>query len=85
MEQHASRITRVCRLLDQSDEVLNNRVFKAVTGLTPNAYAAANRTKRVRAKLTKSHLVTEATYDAGFNSNGRFYENIEQSPGYDSI
>jgi len=80
-EQHASRITRVCRLLEQFDEVLNHRVFKAVTGLTPNAYAAANRTKRVRAKLTKSHLVTEAIYDTGFNSNGRSYETSNEVLG----
>jgi len=85
VEQHASRITRVCRLLEQSHEVLKHGVFKAVTGLTPNPYATANRSERVRAKLTKSYLVTEAIYDAGFNSNGRFYETSTEVLGNDSI
>ncbi len=51
-----------------------HRVFKAVTGLTPNEYAAARRTKRVRATLERSETVTDAIYDAGFNANSRFYE-----------
>ena len=51
-----------------------HRIFKAVTGLTPKAYAAAHRARRVRAVLARSGTVTEAIYDAGYNSSGRFYE-----------
>jgi AraC family transcriptional regulator of adaptative response/methylated-DNA-[protein]-cysteine methyltransferase len=59
-----------------------HRVFKAVTGLTPRAYAAAHRTRRVRRELEKrSKTVTEAIYDAGFNSGGRFYETSSQLLG----
>jgi AraC family transcriptional regulator, regulatory protein of adaptative response / methylated-DNA-[protein]-cysteine methyltransferase len=59
-----------------------HRVFKAVTGLTPRAYAAAHRTQRVRRELEKrSKTVTEAIYDAGFNSGGRFYEASSQLLG----
>ena len=50
-----------------------HRTFKAVTGLTPRAYAAAHRARRVRAELGRSPTVTAAIYDAGYNSNGRFY------------
>ena len=51
-----------------------HRVFKAQTGLTPKAYAAAHRAKRVRENLSDgASSVTSALYDAGFNSNGRFY------------
>ena len=50
-----------------------HRVFKAVTGVTPKAYADAERARRVRAALDGRGTVTEAIYDAGFNSNGRFY------------
>jgi AraC family transcriptional regulator of adaptative response/methylated-DNA-[protein]-cysteine methyltransferase len=50
-----------------------HRVFKAVTGLTPRAYAAAHRTARVQRELARSATVTEAIFDAGFNSGGRFY------------
>ncbi len=51
-----------------------HRVFKATTGVTPKAYAAARRAKRVRDELAGSRTVTEAIYDAGFNSSSRFYE-----------
>jgi AraC family transcriptional regulator of adaptative response/methylated-DNA-[protein]-cysteine methyltransferase len=50
-----------------------HRVFKAITGLTPKAYAAAHRANRVRAELAQSATVTDAIYGAGFNSHGRFY------------
>ncbi len=51
-----------------------HRVFKAQTGLTPKAYATAHRTRRVRENLSDGQSsVTSALYDAGFNSNGRFY------------
>jgi len=58
-----------------------HRVFKAVTGVTPKAYAAAHRRRRVRRALTRSATVTEAIFDAGFNSGGRFYAASEQMLG----
>jgi AraC family transcriptional regulator of adaptative response/methylated-DNA-[protein]-cysteine methyltransferase len=52
-----------------------HRQFKAVTGLTPRAYGAAQRAKRVRAELADDKSsVTNAIYGAGFNSSSRFYE-----------
>jgi AraC family transcriptional regulator of adaptative response/methylated-DNA-[protein]-cysteine methyltransferase len=45
-----------------------------VAGLTPKDYAAADRAKKVREGLETGNSVTEAIYDAGFNSSGRFYE-----------
>lgn len=50
-----------------------HRMFKAATGLTPKAYADAHRADRVRNALPSSKTITDAIYDAGFNSNGRFY------------
>lgn len=58
-----------------------HRVFKAVTGLTPKAYADAQRSERVRAALTECGTVTQAIYDAGFNSSGRFYEQSDKVLG----
>ncbi len=87
-EQHAAGVAKACRLIDGADETPNldtladaagmsrfhfHRVFKAVTGVTPKAYAAACRAQRVRDELPRRDTVTEAIYDAGFNSNGRFY------------
>ncbi|HJT51980.1 MAG TPA: bifunctional DNA-binding transcriptional regulator/O6-methylguanine-DNA methyltransferase Ada [Nitrosospira sp.] len=50
-----------------------HRVFKQVTGLTPKQYAAAQREKRVRHELGRGSAVTNAIFDAGYNSNSRFY------------
>jgi AraC family transcriptional regulator of adaptative response/methylated-DNA-[protein]-cysteine methyltransferase len=57
------------------------RRFKAAVGLTPAAYARARRAERVRANLAAQAGVTEAFYDAGFNSSGRFYETTRESLG----
>jgi len=54
-----------------------HRVFKQATGLTPRQYAAAQRENRVRDKLDYTGIggtVTDAIFDAGYNSNSRFYE-----------
>ena len=50
-----------------------HRMFRRITGVTPKAYAAAHREQRVRAELGKDGTVTDAIYDAGYNSNARFY------------
>jgi AraC family transcriptional regulator of adaptative response/methylated-DNA-[protein]-cysteine methyltransferase len=87
----------ICRVIETAEETPSlaalakraglspyhfHRVFKAVTGVTPRAYAAAHRTNRVRHELQKrSKTVTAAIYDAGFNSGGRFYETSDQVLG----
>ena len=87
-EQRAASITSACRLIEEAetaptlDELAQSiglspyhfhRLFTAMTGVTPKAYAVAHRRKRIREKLTMSKSVTEAIYDSGFNSSGRFY------------
>jgi AraC family transcriptional regulator, regulatory protein of adaptative response / methylated-DNA-[protein]-cysteine methyltransferase len=87
--ENAALIVRACRLIEQReeepalDELADavclsssyfHRMFKAATGLTPKDYAVAYRAKRVREGLAAGNSVTEAIYDAGFNSSGRFYE-----------
>jgi AraC family transcriptional regulator, regulatory protein of adaptative response / methylated-DNA-[protein]-cysteine methyltransferase len=95
-EQHAVTVTEICRLIETSSRVPPldelaaragmspfhfHRVFKAVTGLTPRAYAAANRGERVRRELEKAPTVTAAIYQSGYSSNGRFYGESEQVLG----
>jgi AraC family transcriptional regulator of adaptative response/methylated-DNA-[protein]-cysteine methyltransferase len=59
-----------------------HRVFKSITGLTPKAYAAARRAKRVRDELGGgASSVTGAIYDAGFNSSSRFYAKSSEMLG----
>jgi AraC family transcriptional regulator, regulatory protein of adaptative response / methylated-DNA-[protein]-cysteine methyltransferase len=87
--ENAAIIAQACRLIEESEEEpsLNDlaeaagrspsyfhRMFKAVTGLTPKDYAVAHRAAKVRQGLDSGNSVTEAMYDAGFNSSGRFYE-----------
>jgi len=81
-------IAKACRLIEASETMPDldalakaagmsrfhfHRVFKAATGVTPRAYAAARRAERLRDVLPRSATVTEAIYDSGFNSSGRFY------------
>ncbi len=87
--KNAAIVAKACRLIEQGDEMPSlavladavglspgylHRLFKAATGLTPKNYAAAHQASRVREELCRSTTVTEAIYDAGFNSHGRFYE-----------
>jgi AraC family transcriptional regulator, regulatory protein of adaptative response / methylated-DNA-[protein]-cysteine methyltransferase len=51
-----------------------HRVFKAITGVTPKAYASTHRARRIREALNHNQTVTDAIYSAGYSSNGRFYE-----------
>jgi AraC family transcriptional regulator of adaptative response/methylated-DNA-[protein]-cysteine methyltransferase len=95
-EQHAAAVAKACRVIETADEMPAlealaegagmsrfhfHRVFKTITGLTPKAYANAHRAHRVREALTRSNTVTEAIYDAGFNSNGRFYATSSEMLG----
>ena len=86
--ENARLIAGACRAIEASEEPLSledlahafglsasyfHRLFKAATGVTPKAYAAAYRARKVREALAAGNTVTEAIYDAGFNSSGRFY------------
>jgi AraC family transcriptional regulator of adaptative response/methylated-DNA-[protein]-cysteine methyltransferase len=94
--RHAATVAKICRLIEAARETPSlaalaksaglsthyfHRVFKAVTGLTPGAYAVAQRTKRVQDELRRSNTVTEAIYESGFNSGGRFYAKSDQMLG----
>jgi AraC family transcriptional regulator, regulatory protein of adaptative response / methylated-DNA-[protein]-cysteine methyltransferase len=58
-----------------------HRLFRGATGLSPRAYAVAHRADRVRRELVRRDTVTEAIYGAGYNSNGRFYEESDRLLG----
>jgi len=89
-QKRSREIAALCRLLEDSGDGQPSlkalagklglspyhlhRTFRAATGLTPREYAAAHRERRVRALLGSGRSVTEAIYDAGYGSAGRFYE-----------
>jgi AraC family transcriptional regulator of adaptative response/methylated-DNA-[protein]-cysteine methyltransferase len=87
-ERHAQAVARACRLIEAADQEPDldtiareagmsrfhfHRVFKAHTGITPKAWFAARRAERVQRELPQAASVTDALYEAGFNSSGRFY------------
>lgn len=93
---HAQLVANACRHIEQADappglEALAaqaglspfhfHRVFKAITGLTPKGYVSAHRSRKVRDGLKGQHSVTDALYNAGFNSNSRFYESANHLLG----
>lgn len=50
------------------------RTFKRITGVSPRAWAEAQRMERVKSGLRDGQEVTRALYDAGFSSSSRLYE-----------
>src|SRR5690606_14579541 len=58
-----------------------HRLFKQVTGLTPKAYAQANRAARLQSQLANGASVTDAIYAAGFGSSSPFYATAQASIG----
>lgn len=95
-DRHSALVARACRLIEEAEEPPKlddlaeaaglstfhfHRLFKAVAGVTPKAYADAYRQRRVRAYLKSSKSVTEAFHDAGFNSSSRFYASATEVLG----
>src|SRR5918993_834262 len=87
-EQHAAMVTAACRLIETSEGIPSletlathagmsvfhfHRIFKAIMGLTPREYAAAQRGERMRGELTRGRTITAAIYESGYNSNAQFY------------
>ncbi len=95
-QRNAEAVAAACRLIESAEEAPGlealaaeagmspfhfHRIFKSVTGVTPKAYADARRAERVRRALGETSTITEAIYDAGFNSGGRFYEQSDRVLG----
>jgi AraC family transcriptional regulator of adaptative response/methylated-DNA-[protein]-cysteine methyltransferase len=94
--ENAVLIAKACRLIDEAEtepslaelaasvelsESYFHRLFKSLTGVTPKSYAAARRAARLREQLARADTVTQAIYQSGFNSSGRFYENASDLLG----
>ncbi|QIX97035.1 bifunctional DNA-binding transcriptional regulator/O6-methylguanine-DNA methyltransferase Ada [Cedecea sp. FDAARGOS_727] len=94
--QRVVRIEEACRIIEASvspltlDELAGrvamssfhfHRLFKSVTGLTPNAWQKAHRARRLREELAQGKEVTRAIYDAGFQSGSAFYHQADSALG----
>lgn len=95
-ERNAHAVADACRVIATADPAPSladlaggagmspyhfHRVFKEITGLTPKSYAAAHRAERVRARLSDAPTVTQAIYETGYSSNGRFYATVPETIG----
>ena len=102
---HSQLIAHACRIIECAERPPSldalasqlgvssshlHRVFKAQTGLTPKAYAAAHMARKLRQSLhftspeasaSSVAPVTDAIYQAGFSSSSRFYEKADQMLG----
>lgn len=95
-DRQAAIIAAACRRIEQAEPAPSlgeladgagisphhfHRLFRSITGLTPKAYGDAHRAARVRDALTGGANVTEALYDAGYGSSGRFYAAADATLG----
>jgi AraC family transcriptional regulator of adaptative response/methylated-DNA-[protein]-cysteine methyltransferase len=94
--RHAALIAETCRLMAQEEspsplaELARcagmsphhfHRLFKTIVGVTPRAYAAAQRANRLREQLQRKSSVTDAIFEAGYGSSSRFYEHADHLLG----
>ena len=89
-------VERTCRLIEHAEKSPSlamlaeaaglspftlQRTFKSVVGVTPKAYASAQRAKRLREGLRRGDAVTAALHDAGFGSSSRLYAQADKLLG----
>ncbi len=87
--QHAALMQSACRMIEAAEipptlselaaqaglsACYFQRLFKRCIGVTPKAYATAQREKRLRTLLPEEASVTAAIFNAGYQSASRFYE-----------
>ena len=89
----AALVAAACRRIEQADTPpslqllareaglsphLFHRLFKAIAGVTPKAYAQARRGMVLRDALANPGArVVDAAFDAGFSASSRFYANAD--------
>jgi AraC family transcriptional regulator of adaptative response/methylated-DNA-[protein]-cysteine methyltransferase len=89
LEEQTTKVVMACRIIEQSEQTPNtheialqvgmshshfHRTFQQIMGLTPKAYAMAQRENRIRNQLSTGTPVTEAIFNAGYQTSSRFYE-----------
>lgn len=85
-----AKVQKACRLIEDSPGEMPSlaqlaqevglspwhfqKLFKKATGVSPRAYAAAQRAETFRSKLKAGDNIAGASYEAGFGSSSRLYE-----------
>jgi AraC family transcriptional regulator of adaptative response/methylated-DNA-[protein]-cysteine methyltransferase len=89
-------LARVCAHIDEAEKIpalaelaaiaglspyYFHRAFSRALGVTPRRYATARRAERLGATVRSAHRVTDAAYEAGFESSSGFYEETRRTLG----
>ncbi|WP_293776906.1 bifunctional DNA-binding transcriptional regulator/O6-methylguanine-DNA methyltransferase Ada [uncultured Oxalicibacterium sp.] len=95
-ELHQKTIITACRQIEATDHMPRldalaaqagmskfhfHRLFKQTMGLTPQGYAKACRSNRVRENLTQGRAVMATAFDAGYGAGSRFYAEADKNLG----
>ena len=80
---HADESLPLARLAEQAalSPFHLQRTFKAVLGVSPKAYQAAERLKAFKARLRGGDSVLGATFEAGYGSTSRVYDQVDGGLG----
>ena len=88
-------VLRACEILETEEQIsledlgakLNfssthlQKIFKEIIGVSPKKFAEMKRLEKFKTQIKKGSGVTNAMYDAGFNSSSRLYENVTKKLG----
>jgi AraC family transcriptional regulator, regulatory protein of adaptative response / methylated-DNA-[protein]-cysteine methyltransferase len=83
LDRHAGEnvtLDRLAKVAKMSPYHLQ-RTFKRVIGLSPKAYTNARRMERMKSRLRQGQTVSRATYDAGYGSGSRAYDQARAGLG----
>ncbi len=83
IRDHADEPLPLARLAEEANlsPFHLQRTFKAVLGVSPKAYQAAERLKSFKARLRGGDSVLGATFEAGYGSTSRIYEQVDGGLG----
>lgn len=78
IEAHAEESLPLARLAREANLSAHHlqRTFRAVVGVSPRQYQAAQRLARFKARLRDGDPVLTAAYEAGYGSTSRVYEQV---------
>ncbi|HMS41217.1 MAG TPA: bifunctional DNA-binding transcriptional regulator/O6-methylguanine-DNA methyltransferase Ada [Pyrinomonadaceae bacterium] len=88
-------VIRACEILETEEQIsledlsaeLNlsaahlQKIFKEIIGVSPKKFAELKRLEKFKTEIKKGNDVTNAMYEAGFNSSSRLYENVAEKLG----
>lgn len=78
IEAHADSALPLSRLAQEANMSPHHlqRTFTAMVGVSPRQYQAARRLEQFKARLRDGDAVLTATYEAGYGSTSRVYEQV---------